>query len=484
MESKNNRLRDRVFTGVLWKVTEILLSRGATLLISIVLARILMPKEYGIVLLLTISINIANVFVTSGFGVSLIQKRDPDTVDYSTVFYCSFAMSIVVYISLFFLAPLIAQYYNIPGSEQLLKVFALRIPLSAYNSIQHSYVAKNMVFRKSFISNGIATLISGCVGILMALLGFGGWSLIVQYLLFTLIDTVILHLTIPLRIKRLFSWNSAKELLSFGGKVLVADLIGTVYNQLRSFIVGGVYSPEDLAFYDKGRSFPDVVVSVFDGTLTSVLFPALTTADSIVETKSMMRTSMRITSYTVFPFFFGLIAVAESFVGFALGEKWVNTVPYIQIFSFTCILTILNNINLQALKAIGKSDVLLRLELIKKPVGIAIILLMMRRGPIILAFSTIAYGVFALIVNIYPIKKLLNYGAFEQLKDVASATLLSLAMYGVLQITFLIPLGNGLRMMFQLLVGAVIYIGLSSLTKNPSFLILKGKAIELLKHKR
>ena len=226
--------KNTLFSNLIWKFGERFLAQIVSFVVSIVLARMLMPEDYGVISLILVFITFADVFVTSGFSTSLIQKKDADEIDFSTIFFCSFAVSIVIYVILFFTAPLIADFYSTPILVPILRVFSLRIPISSYNSIQHAYVSRNMLFKKFFFSTLFGTLLSGVLGVVAAYNGLGAWALIIQYMTNTIVDTIVLRFTIQWRIKFKFSLKSASDLMKYGWKILAADLSGTFFEQLRS----------------------------------------------------------------------------------------------------------------------------------------------------------------------------------------------------------------------------------------------------------
>lgn len=278
---KDKDLKNKVFSGLIWKFAERILAQGVSFIVSVVLARILMPSDYGIVALILVFINIANVFVTSGFSTALVQNKDANSVDFSTNFYCSFALSILVYGILFAIAPFLSQFYEMPDLALILRVFALRIPLSAYSAIQHAYVERYMIFKRYFFSTLGGTLISGVVGIMMAYNGFGAWALIAQYFTNTIVDILVLSITVPWHPEFRFSWKSAKSMMNYGWKILVADLSGTFFDQLRSLIVGKAYTSADLAFYNKGNQLPSLITTNISSSIMTVLFPAIANAEQL-----------------------------------------------------------------------------------------------------------------------------------------------------------------------------------------------------------
>ena len=248
MTSHNDR--DSFFSGFFWKFNEQISSQIVSFVVSIVLARILSPKDYGIVSLVNVFIILANVFVTSGFSAALIQKKDATELDFSTIFHCSFIFSIIIYLLIYIFAPQRGKFYDNSSLIPVTRVFALQLPLSAFNSIQQAYVSRHMAFQKIFVSTTLATILSGIIGIILALNDWGVWALVAQTIMSTLFQTIVLFFEIPWRPKFEFSVNSAKELMSYGWKVFGASFLGAFFNELINLIIGKFYSPSDLAYYN------------------------------------------------------------------------------------------------------------------------------------------------------------------------------------------------------------------------------------------
>ena len=474
MTNREN-IRNQVFSGLFWKFAERILAQGISFIVSIVLARLLLPEAYGIVAMVMVFINIANVFVSGGISNALIQKHDADETDFSTMFYCSFVIACIIYGGMFVCAPWIADFYNTPELVPVLRVFGIRIILTSYNSIQHAYVSRHMLFRKFFYSTLFGTLISGVVGIFMAYHGFGVWSLVAQYLVNSTIDTMVLMFTIKWKPRLIFSWTSAKNLMSFGWKVLVSNLIGTLYHNLRSLIIGKAYTSADLAFYNRGKNFPDLIMNNVATSITSVLFPAMSNAAGNTEVvKKMTQKSMRITSYVVFPMMLGMAVVARPFTLVLLTDKWSDCIVYMQIVCIYSALHTISQINLQAINAMGRSDIVLKLEFIKKPVGIMMVLLSMPFGVFGVALSLPISAIFTMLVNMQPNRSILNYNMKEQVMDLLPSVVLSVIM-GI----FIYPISyfnfsDLVTLVLQVFCGVIIYILLSIVTKNESFLYIVG----------
>lgn len=459
-------MKNKIFSGFFWKFNEQISSQLVTFIISIVLARILTPKDYGIVALINVFISLADVFVTSGFGSALIQKKDADDVDFSTIFYISEIFSIVVYMFLFFIAPYIADFYNNTDLTVIVRVLALKLPLSAFNAIQQAYVSKKMLFKKIFISTTVSSIISGIVGIIVAYLGYGIWALVVQYILNTIIISIALFVQLDWHPQLKFSWASGKPLLSYGWKIIATSFIGTFFNQLRTLLLGKMYTPAELAFYNRGQKFPELVSQNIDGTISTVLFPAISEFnDDLSKVKSMIRRSLRISTFIIMPIMFGMAATSKPIILILLTDKWISSVPYMQYLCIAGAFGTISNTNMQAISAIGRSDVLLKLELVKKPLYLILLLIGLRISVLAVAYTMLIYTIYSTVMNMSPNRKLLNYKFKEQVSDILPALSLSLIMFLVVDSLTLLNLPMMIIFIIQIVVGIVIYVFLAIIFK-------------------
>ncbi len=473
--------RNGIVANLFWKFGERILAQGISFLVSLVLARLLLPSEYGTVALVLVFINLANVFVSDGLGEALIQKKNADDADFSTMFFCSLGLSIVLYAVMFFAAPLIANYYQDVTLVSVLRVLALRLPLAAINTIQHAYVAKHMQFKKFFFSTLGGTLASAIVGISMAYHGFGIWALVGQYLSNCFIDTIVLFFTVEWRPHLMFSLLSVKQLLPFGWKLMAAGFISSLYGELRNLVIGKVYSTEDLAFYNKGNHFPSLTVTNVDTSISSVLFPAMSSINNDPNhLRALTRKSMRMSSYVVFPMMMGMCAVGETMIRFLLTDKWIGCVPFLRLSCIYWMIQPLQTANAQAIKACGRSDIYLKLETAKKIIGVGLIFVTMRMGVMAVVFSNLLVAAISAIMNIYPNKKLIGYGYTDQFKDVFPALFLSSVMGAAVWGIYLLLGNSGYVLILQLISGAAIYVGLSLLTNNDSL----GELLKIVKREK
>ncbi len=453
----------------IWKFAERISAQLVSLVVSVVLARLLGPEDYGVVAIVMIFITFANIFVNDGFGKALIQKKEPTPTDYCSVLYFNIAFSIVWYLILFFGAPVFAAFYG-DGYEILvpvLRVLALRLPLTAVNSVQQAYVAKKMIFRKFFLSTLLGTVLSGVVGIWMAYSGFGVWSLVAQYLLGTFVSTFLLAFALRKMPRLLFSFDALKALLPFGIRVLGVGLLITGYQEIRALIVGKVYSSADLAYYDKGRQFPNLLVTNINTSIGAVLFPKMANEqDDISKIRATMRTSIRFSSYVLSPAMLGLAAVSEPFVRLVLSDKWISCIPLLQMFCVIYLFYPIHTTNMQAINSIGRADITIRLEIIKKSIELVFLLCAMQINVMAIVISEVITATLFVFVNAYPNTKFVKYSIKEQLSDVLPNVFMAAVMSAAVYMVNFLPISDFPKLLIQVLLGAFIYLALSIITKN------------------
>ena len=460
----------RVLGNFIWRFLERSGAQIVQFIVSIILARLLDPELYGTVAIVTAITTIMQVFITSGLGTALVQKKDSDDVDFSTVFYFNVVMCLVVYAVMFFAAPLIAMLYDMPELTPIVRVLSLTLVISGVRNIQHSYVSKHMLFKNFFFSTIGGTIASAIVGIAMAYAGFGVWALVGQQISNILIGTVVLWFTVKWRPKWKFSFDSLKTLFSFGWKLLVSSLIDSVYNEIRTFVIGAKYSSADLAFYDKGKKFPNLIVQNVNTSIDSVLLPVLAKEqDNRERVKAMTRRAIKTSTYIMMPLMMGLAVCAEPVVRLLLTEKWMGCVLFMRVFCFTYAFYPIHTANLNAIKAMGRSDLFLKMEILKKVVGLAAVFISMWFGVEWMAYSLLITTFISQAVNAYPNKKLLGYSYGQQMMDMLPQIILSCVMGAVVFCIQFIGLNDILTLLIQVPLGAVIYIVGSYLFKLDSF---------------
>lgn len=459
-----------VINNFLWRFLERIGVQGVNFIVSIIVARIVAPEVYGIVALVTIFTTIMQVFIDSGLGTALIQKKNADDLDFSTVFYFNLLMCVALYGVMYLLAPFIASFYEIPQLTKIVRVLSITLIVSGVRGIQQSYVSKKLQFKKFFFSTLGATLFSAVVGIYMAYKGYGVWALVGQTVSSNVVGTIILWITVEWRPKWMFSFSRLKGLFSYGWKLLVSALIDTVYREIRSLIIGKRYSSESLAFYNKGQQFPKLLVDNINTSIDSVLLPTMSNEQENKErVKMMTRRAIKTGTYIIAPLMIGLAAVAEPFIELLLTSKWLFCVPFLRIFCLTYMIYPIHTANLNAIKAMGRSDMFLKLEIIKKIIGIIALAATMMISVEAMAYSLLGTTVIGSFVNAFPNKKLLNYSYLEQIKDIAPSLVLCAVMGFLVYSVKFLGFSSIITLFVQIPLGAAIYIIGSKLFRLESF---------------
>ncbi len=458
-----------VLSGLFWRYAERCGAQGIQFVVEIVLARLLTPADYGVVGLVAVFIAIAQVFAQSGLGQALVQRKNADNTDFSTVFFFNILFSIALYAVLFLFAPLIASFYDMPQLTSAVRVLGLSIIIASINSVQQAYVQRTMQFKRFFWSTLGGTLASAVVGIAMAYKGLGIWALVAQMLTNQIIDTIILWLTVKWRPNFVFSTKRMKELFSYGWKLLCSSLLDTAYNNIYSLVIGKFYSESELGFYNRGKQFPMLIIANINSAIDSVLFPVMSEAQNNQKAlKDMVRRSIVTSTFFIFPCMAGLAAVARPLTVLLLTEKWLPAVPFIQFCCFVYAFWPIHTANLQAIKAVGRSDIFLKLEIIKKVVGVITLIVTLPFGLYVMMFGNCVSTAISSFLNASPNKKLLDYSYFEQIKDVLPSLLLSLFMCGCVLSVNLLGLSSLTTMIIQVILGVIIYAGGAKLLKLES----------------
>lgn len=481
----NKSIKIKTMSSLFWKLMERGGVQGLQFIIQIVLARLLLPSDYGLIAIVTIFIALANVFVQNGFNTALIQKKEVDEVDFCSVFYLSLFIAGILYITLYFISPYIAEFYQEPQIIPVLRVLSITLFLGAINSINNAVISRNMIFKKLFFSSVGSSLISGVVGTIAAFTGLGIWSLVLFQLTNQLSITIILWFTVKWRPKLLFSFDRLKTLFSYGWKLLISSLLDTLYMEIRGLIIGKIYSSDILAFYNRGQAFPNLIIGNIVGSIQTVLFPVLASQqDNNLRVKAMVRRSIVTTSFIIFPMMVGLAVVAESVVKILLTDKWLPAVPFLQIFCVSYALWPIHTANLQAINALGRSDIFLKLEITKKFIGFIILGISLRFGVYGIALGQIISGIISTFINAYPNKQLLDYGYKEQWIDIMPSLLIATTMGGIVYSFNYLSISVGLILVLQVVVGAVVYIGLAKVFKLESYSYLIATIREIVKGRK
>ncbi len=480
-----DNLKTSVLSSLFWKFLETGGVTGIQFIVQIILARLLLPEDYGVVALIIVFITISQVFVQSGLGTALIQKKEVTDTDYSSVFYLTLGIAVIFYVILFIAAPAIAAFYNQPLITMVLRVLGLSLFFGSVNSIQNAVIARNFQFKKLFISSLGAVVISGVVGVSMAYLGYGVWALVMQQLASIGSLCLFMWFTVKWRPKRQFSLTRVKKLFAFGWKLLVSGLIDVTYTNLSTLIIGKIYPAGMLGYYTKGQEFPMTVMSTMNSSIQAVMLPAYAkNQDNRPAVKEIMRRALVSSSFLVFPAMAGLAVTAEPLVLLLLTDKWLMCVPFIQIFCAVYALWPIHTVNLQALNGIGRSDIFLKLEIVKKLLGLFVLGITVFMGIYAMALGMVFTGIIGTFINSYPNKKLLGYSFREQWRDLLPSLILSLLMGGIVYSILFIGLPVWLTLILQISVGIAVYMGLARVLKLEAFTYLLNTMKEYLPKKK
>lgn len=471
-DSQETNLRSRAIGGAVWVFAEKFGAQFANLIVSIVLARLLLPEDYSTIGVVTIFFAFCNVFITGGLNTALIQKKNADPEDYSTILHISMGIAGLFYLLIFFLAPWIAGLYEQEILIPVFRVMGVLLFLNSFRSVLTAYVSNTLRFKLFFYSTIVSLAISAPVGILMAYEGFGVWALVTQQIVSAVVATAVLFFSSRFRILFVVSYARFVSLFRYGWKIFATSVIGVAYEEASPLIIGLRFETTDLSYYTKGRSFPALLNTTITGTMATVLFPVMA---KVQDDKGLVlratRRYIRLASYIVFPMMVGFFAVSENFVRVVLTEKWIAAVPYIQIFCISYMFNIIQTGNLEAIKAVGRSDISLILEIIKKSLYAVVIVLFVvfADSPIALAISAIVCTAIATLVNTFPNRKLLGYRyglqAIDLLPNLVLAGIMGVCVWGM----SFIDIAPVVLLVLQILGGAAVYLLLSVVTRNENF---------------
>lgn len=481
----DNNTKQKVIQGLFWRFAEKCGAQGVNFIVSIILARLLLPGDYGTIALITVFINVSYTFISGGFGVALVQKRNVDDEDLSTVFFFNIFVSVVCYFILYIVAPFIAQFYELPILTKVIRVLAITLILGGISGVQGSLVVKDMQFKRSFLATGVGALISAIVGILMAYKGYGVWALVGQQFANQLINTIVLWNITSWRPTFQFSILKLKGLFQYGWKILLSGLVDTVYNNLYTLVIGKVYTSKELGYYNKGQSFPMLIISNINAAIDSVLFSAMSIEQNNIEVvKRMTRRSIMTSTFVIFPAMAGLAGIAEPLVALLLTDKWLPCAPFLMFSCFVYAFWPIHTANLQAIKALGYSGTFLKLELQKKGIGLILLVITIPFGIYAMMVGRCVSAVICWVINVAPNRRILKYGLRAQILDVAPAGIVSIVMFVIVYLIGKLDLHSIIVMFIQIIVGGLFYIAMAALFKMETFEYLKAYIINLLKTKK
>lgn len=425
-------LKEKTVKGVVWSSIDRFTSQGISFVFSILIARLLLPSDYGVIAMLGIFMAVSQCFIDSGFGTALIRKNDRTETDFCTVFYFNIAVACLFYGLLWIASPYIAQFYDMPLLETVTKVVGLNLIVGALAGIQSAQLSIAIDFKSRAKISVITTIFTGIVGLWLAYKGYGVWALVFQGLSSNILRTLLLWITVRWIPKLIFSWKSFWELFSFGSKLLASGLLDTIYNNIYTIVIGKFFSAKSLGVYSRADGLAQFPSSNITSVLQSVTFPVLSTIqDDEVRLADAYKRFLRLSAFVIFPLMVGLSAMADPFIRIVLTDKWEGTIYYLQILCFALMWYPIHAINLNLLQVQGRSDYFLKLEVLKKILGVATLCVTIPLGLVAMCYGRVFTSVLCLALNTYYTNKLIGYGFLAQMKDLTHIIIHSLIMFGV-----------------------------------------------------
>ena len=422
-------LKEKTVKGVMWSSIDRFSTQGIQFVFSILIARLLLPSDYGAVAMLNIFLAISQTFIDSGFGTALIRKLDRTETDFCTVFYFNIVVGFFFYAVLWLASPYIAAFYEIPLLEDITKVLALTFVFSSFSGVQGAKLSIAIDFKTKAKISIIVTILTGAVGLWMAYAGYGVWALVVQSVFSSFLGAVLLWTFVRWMPKLVFSWKSFREMFSFGSRLLASALLDTTYNNIYTLVIGKVFSSTTLGFYSRASGLAQYPSSNITGVLQGVTFPVLSSIQNETERlANVYKRFLRLSAFIVFPLMVGLAAVADPLIRLVLTDKWEGSIYLLQIVCFSMMWYPIHAINLNLLQVKGRSDFFLKLEIIKKIQGVIVLCITVPMGIVAMCYGSVVSSLICLVYNTYYTQKLIGYGYVAQMKDLLHILVHSLVM--------------------------------------------------------
>ena len=462
-----DNLKDKTVSGMIWGAVGKVGTLTINFLTNLVLARLLMPEDFGAIAMLAIFLAVSNIFIQGGLGAALVQKKNPDHCDYSTVFYWNLAVAVLFYIILYLSAPFIADYYALPLVKPLLRVQSLVLLIQSFSIVQYTQLQKQMNFKALAIRNMAAALAGTLIAIPLALRGYGPWSLVASAILASIVNVLLLWKMSTWRPTWEFSFSSLKTLFSFGGLMLLSSLAETLYTNLQGLIIGKRFSAGDLGYFSQAKKLEEIPVTGLSSIVNDVTFPAFASLqDDLDRLLAGVRTSTKALTFLNFPLMILLMIVAQPLICLLYGSKWEPSAPYFQILCISGLIYTVNTLNTNVIKSLGKGKIYFFIQIIKRLIGISLILIGMRFGIYGLLWAVACVAYISFIINALVNKRLINYGIFRQLGDFGSILILALIVGALTYVLGLIlPCHIYLTMLIQIVLYLGLYILIAKLLK-------------------
>lgn len=474
MENSGEKLEIKAVKSTIAKLVEKILTLGLQFIVSIVLARLLAPSDYGVIALISVFIVISNVFIDYGFGVGLVQKKDVSPKDINTIFISSLATSLVFYGIVFLISPFVAKFYEEPLISSVLRFYSITIVIGSLISIPNSLLSRNLKHAKLIIPTIVSCIISGIVGIMLAINGFGVWALVAQQLSQKIVYLIIIECVVKYIPRLEFSYSSFKSIISYTWKIVLTNLIAAIFDQCVNLIIGKKYDSEQLGYYNKGNQLPSTIITAVDTSVSTVMFSVFSKKqNSIEDIKAMLRRTIRLNLFFTVPIMLGLIAVSEPLVVVVLTEKWLPSVVFMRIVCIALCLHPFISLNEQAINSIGKSMVTLKVEIIKRVFSAVVIFVSLFISVEAIAWSVVIINAFSCLIYCVVSNVIIHYSFREQAKDLLPIVIAGVVMLLVVMCMNYLDFNNFFLLVLEVLTGVIIYFVSSLLLKSePLFNLL------------
>ncbi len=451
-------LKQKSMKGIIWSFANRSSIQIVQFIVSMVLARLLTPEDYGVVGLAYVAIALVECFTNLGIGGAIVQKKEVDELDYNTFFWTDTGVRVFVFVFIFLLSPSVASYYGKSELIWIIRVIAINVPLGILTSVPILKLTRAMDFRTTAWIGVTSRIISCSTGLFCAYRGFGVWSLVIQNVTSGLISTPLTLAVVPWIPKLQYSKQRFRQFFSYGSKMMISGIMDTVYNNITGLIIGKAFSVESLGYYSKGQHVPQLVVNSVNSPINNVSFPMLSKLQSEPEKfKNALRKSLKTSLFFISPMMMGLFVVAKPLIVLLYGSKWIPAVPFLRIMALVLIFHPVHTLNLTALMGLGRSDLFLKLEILKKIVGIATMALFLPFGLTVFVSSKLLNVVTSVLINTSPMKKLIGYTTWQQLCDIVRALAGSIVMALIILPLNLLDYNQYLIMSFQIPMGIAIY---------------------------
>lgn len=475
-------IKKQTIRGVGWSFADSILGQGITFIVGLVLARMLSPDEYGLIGIITIFITVFNSIVDSGFSNAVIRKNDATDKDYNTMFIVNMVISIALFGLMFLCAPFIAQFFQRPELTALCRVMGVVVIINALSIVQNTVLSKRLDFKTKTKASFISSFTSGVIGIIMAYLGFGVWALVGQQISYRLLYTCSLWFFNRWFPNFKFSIESFQEMWQFGWKLLVSSLIEKAWTEIYQVVIGKCYAPATLGLYTRASQFSSICSSNLTTIIQRVSYPALSKLqDDKVRLKNGYKRVIKTTMLVTFTLMLGLAGCAKALILVLIGNQWIDCVPMLQIICFSMMFYPLHALNLNMLQVQGRSDLFLKLEIIKKVIATIPILLGIFIGIYYMLLGSVVTGLFALYLNSYYSGPYLKYSIWEQAKDVLPSLFTSLAMFSILFVMSYLPFSPFIMLPLQIIIGTLFTLIVCELRNPDEYLEIKSITISFMK---